>query len=547
MKKGSLPAALFAAVLGFYVYTLQPSLSWGDGARLQREAITGESFILSELVKADFAYDPLPFARLGVAAWDHPLWVMIAHALVRALPFVNSLWLANLVSAVFGAAAITALYLLCEARTHSAIASLAAALALAVSHTFWFHATTPEVYSLFAFLLLLSLLLFDHYERTQKFTALIAGVFVFGLAAADHLLAFLAIPAVGAYFFLTLRERAAPAAKIAAASRPYILLAGVFLLGFSPYWIQFARMLRTFPMTQLMRPAVGETFLRGLLRMTPPLFGQSILNYLIFLILQFGPLGVIVGLYGFWKGSQASTELWKKVAAFYGIYTTFGILYRVSDQFAFFLTSHIFFAIAIGLGTARIGAITPPLKRGLLVGGMCLSIAAMPPLYQALPGLLRQAGVGDATFGIPQIGTGYRDGLAFYINPNKRGDEAAYRFGRDTLAALPPNSVVIAEWYTDTDEYFVLRYFELVEHLRADVELVAWPLEDIERFDSSIALKRVADEIQTRPVYLASLDERFYAASALAREYCIVPESNLYRVYLRNRAHGGNCIEIVNG
>ncbi|HEC22737.1 MAG TPA: hypothetical protein ENI95_07455, partial [Chloroflexi bacterium] len=73
---------LFALVLGFYLYTLQPSLSWGDGTRLQREVITGESFILAELVDVQFAPDPFPFAKLGVAAWDHPLYVILGHSLV---------------------------------------------------------------------------------------------------------------------------------------------------------------------------------------------------------------------------------------------------------------------------------------------------------------------------------------------------------------------------------------------------------------------------------------------------------------------------------
>ena len=38
-------ALLLIAVLGFYLYTMQPSLAWGDGAKLQLEAVTGESFI----------------------------------------------------------------------------------------------------------------------------------------------------------------------------------------------------------------------------------------------------------------------------------------------------------------------------------------------------------------------------------------------------------------------------------------------------------------------------------------------------------------------
>ena len=100
MRTRILVVLLFLAVLAFYIVTLQPSLAWGDGIRLQREVVTAESFILAEMVepalseveRVDFADDPLPFARLGVAAWDHPLYVMLGHTLLRALPAVYNLW-----------------------------------------------------------------------------------------------------------------------------------------------------------------------------------------------------------------------------------------------------------------------------------------------------------------------------------------------------------------------------------------------------------------------------------------------------------------------
>src|SRR3990172_9082906 len=176
---------LFACALAFYVYTLQPSLSWGDGIRVQREALTGESFILTELVNVQFAPDPFPFAKLGVAAWDHPLYVMLGYSLARLLPGLNPLWLVNLLSALFGAGAVALLFRLCFTHTRSLAASLFAALALAVAHTFWFHSSTPEVYTLFAFLLLLSLSLFDDFARTGRRRSLAGAFFALGLAASN--------------------------------------------------------------------------------------------------------------------------------------------------------------------------------------------------------------------------------------------------------------------------------------------------------------------------------------------------------------------------
>jgi hypothetical protein len=137
----------------------------------------------------------------------------------------------------------------------------------------------------------------------------------------------------------------------------------------------------------------------------------------------------------------------------------------------------------------------------------------------------------DASIGIPKIGVGLRDGLAYYINPDKRGDSSAYDFGTQTFANLAPNSIVIAEWYTDTDEYFILRYFSKVKMVRSDVTVIGWPTQDPFSFDSQLALKLIKDSFQEHPIYLASLSDRFYAASQLIETYCIVPENNLYRLY----------------
>jgi hypothetical protein len=520
---------LFTLVLAFYLYTLQPSLSWGDGTRLQREAISSESFILAELVDVEFAPDPFPFARLGVAAWDHPLYVIVGHLLVRALPGVDALWLVNLLSAVFGAATIAVLFWLCYANTYSLLASLFAALSLTVSHTFWFHAATPEVYTLFTFLLLLSLQLYDRYERTGRRFALVASFFVLGLGASNHVLTFFAGPAAVLYYLLSGGFKRETGLKLR-----WLWLPGLaFLAGFSPYLIQFARMLRTFPVSQVMGPVVGSTFLRGLMGTTPLLLLASTLTFLGYLLFQFSPLGVAFGIYGLWKGSPEFAPLWRKTVAFFAVYWLFGIAYRVSDQFAFFLGAYVFWAVAIAMGVARFASSLTVPKRKWLAGGLGLAIVVMPLFYGAVPALVRSVGVTDESFGIPQIGVGVRDGLAFYLNPNKRGDDAAYRFGRETMENLPPDAVVIAQWYTDTDEYFVLRYFATIEGLRPDVELVGWPREEPIDFDSNIALDKVESLLEDgRPVFLASLSEDYYRASTLIERYCVVPEGNLYRVYL---------------
>lgn len=562
MRTKLIALLLFILTLVFYVYTLQPSLAWGDGIRLQREVITAESFILAELVDVAFAPDPYPFARLGVAAWDHPLYVMVGHGLVSALPGIESLWLVNLVSAVFGAGAVVLLFLYCRRHLNVWLAALYAALALAVSHTFWWHAATPEVYTLFAFLLLLAVYWFDAYEANGHVLYALGSAFALGLGAANHLLAFLALAALGLYWLLDGRWRR-PWPQLN--RRHLFLLAGcvlVFLIGFAPYWVQFLRLLRTFPLATVLGPAIGTTFFRGSLAFTPVQLLEGVISYLLFLVYQFNPLGVAIGVYGWWVGRRAFPRFWKQMIALYIIYLSFGIIYQVSDQFAFFLGAHVFWAAAMGMGIASVGE---QKSRGAeeqgsgrwsavggrrsavgrwFIAGCWLLLLVMPLLYGQAAAWLRTVGVTEEVFGVPQVGVGVRDGLGYYVNPNKRGDTAAHAFGVNTLDNLPPSAVILAEWYTDTDEYFVLRYFTVVEGRRPDVEILGWPLEDPFGFDTALATAVVATELPHRPVYLASLSAEFYDAPVLLRHYCIVPENNLYRVYPREEREERPCLRL---
>lgn len=526
--KKLIAALVFLLTTSFYVYTLSPSLAWGDGVRLQSEVISGESFILNEMTASEFIPDPFPFSKVGVTAWDHPLYIVAGHLLVRTFPSIDSLWLVNLISAVFGAASVTLVFLLSLNHTDSFIASGYAAFALAVSHTFWWHSSTPEVYTLFIFLLLLSIYFFEQFEKTRNSSSFMLSAFFFGVSASDHLLAFLALPALGFYLITSKRYR-----SLDLNSRKILFASIAFILGFSIFIIQFIRLTKNFSIGELMGPAAGTTFLENLGTLSLAALGESLTRYGLFFALQFGVIGIIFGIIGFRKAFNGAAQ---KFVLFFITYALFGILYRVSDQFAFFLTSYIFFALLMGLGATHVLSRLATKPRVILTFILILTIGATPPLYRAIPRLAQSQGIDDSILGIPQVGTGVRNGLAYYIDPNKRGDFLAFEFGDDTITSLPPHAFVIAEWYTDTDEYFVLRYFNKVIGVRPDVTITGFPADDPFSFDSQRVVDIIEASIPTRPVYLASLSDKFYAASKLVEIYCIVPENNLYRLYEKSDA-----------
>lgn len=525
-SKNLIALCVFVLAAAFYVFTLLPSAAWGDGIKLQSEVIAGESFVLAEMPPDEFAPDPYPFSKVGVAAWDHPLYIVIGHLLVRALPESNPLWVVNLLSAVLGAATIALVFLLSHRLTDSIFASGFCALSLAVSHTFWWHSSTPEVYTLFTFLLVGSFYFFDRFEESGRGFSLVLAALLWGLAASTHMLAFLVVPALGLYYLISGRSR-----PFYVPGRWELVMAALaFLAGFSLYIVQFVRMLANFALSEILGPVIGSTFLSRLLTLSPVSLGGSLLNYALFLTVQFSPVGIVLGLAGIRRVMRDGDRSLRKIIAFFLVFALFGVFYRVTDQFTFYLPSYVFWALLIGIGTEQLLRLIPGVVHVLLEIILGVLVVGTPLLYTALPQLAQQQGWDDASIGIPQIGVGMRDGLAYYLNPYKRGDNSAYQFGVTTVEELPRNALVIAQWYTDTDEYFLLRYFTKVQPVRSDVAVIGWATQDPFSFDSQVVLDVIEDSITDHPIFLASLSDRFYAASTLLETYCIRPEHNLYRL-----------------
>jgi len=528
IHKKSFPLLVFILTISFYIYALAPSLAWGDGTKLQGDVIAGESFIFAEMPREEFNPDPFIFSKVGVAAWDHPLYIIFGHLFVKAFPFVDSLWLVNFISALFGAASIALIVHFCNRYTGSLLASVYVSLSLAISHTFWWHSSSPEVYTQFAFLLLMSLYFYERFEDTGKNSFLGYSAFFLGLAASNHLMAFLAFLALALYYFISGAFKRFSVSKF---QNLLIPLLG-FLAGFMIYIIQFIRMWRSVPLSRLMGAVIGTAFINHL-KITPASLGVSLLSYLFLLMVQFGPIGIVFGGVGIRRVFYSNDVQIKKIIALWIVYTMFGILYMVTDQFAFYLSSYMFWAILMGIGSNHALSLIPEKKRILSWSILAVILVATPFIYTAAPGVLEGNGVNDDSIGIPKVGVGVRDGLAYYINPYKRGDFNAYKFGYETTTNLPSNSIVIAEWYTDTDEYFVLRYFTKVKSIRSDVSVLGWPTQDQFSFDPQLVLDVIEESFPEHPIYLSSLSERFYSASKLIETYCIVPENNLYRLYSR--------------
>lgn len=132
---------------------------------------------------------------LGTAhAPGYPLYILIAHAF-SWLPLGTPAWRANLLSGVFGAVTVAALYVVCRLLGASRTGALAVALGAAVGRYFWWNAVLAEVYTLGAALLALALERLVRWSITTRPRHFFGAVAWCALALGNHLSIVAVVPA----------------------------------------------------------------------------------------------------------------------------------------------------------------------------------------------------------------------------------------------------------------------------------------------------------------------------------------------------------------
>lgn len=535
-------AGIFILVFAFYLYTLAPSLNWGDGARIQMDIMLGGSSYAHLDEVADIRTDGLPFDRLGVAAWDHPLYVMLGQVFLQ-LPFGEPSYRLNWMSAFFGALGIALVYRLGLAMTGDRFAALLGGLALAVSHTYWFHSITTEVYTLHTLLMAAEIGLALRWADGRRFMDLILFALIAGLGIANHrLFGLTTIFSAGYMLFAWISSRRAAAvdqkrggSASGRLSRAAVLGAA-FAAGFAPWWVQFIRMSRTLGAPLTLHLAVTFSLIEDRLAVpSSAVLFQNMGAYLAWLLYQFLPLGVGVGIYGFYRLKRT----WPAVGIFLGGlllgYLAFSANFTIADQFSHHLSSFLVFDLGLIWGfsslTRLLNKTGLPGWRTAGVRALLLFLVCSLPLfvYAQVPRLFRSAGITEVDFGIYPLAIAERDTLAYFLNPDKRGDDSAARAGRATLAQLAPDAVVFTPKTSEQEVYVVLRYLQRVEGIRPDVRLDMMLFDPMDDMPQAV-LARASGLAHCRPVYFSSLNPVSFPAAELAPDYELAPEANLYRL-----------------
>jgi hypothetical protein len=418
--------ALFLAAFSLYLLTLAPSVATLFDDSLEFQLVT---------------------VRLGIAhPTGYPLYTLLGY-LFTWLPVGNVAYRVNLMSAVFGAATVAALYpfilrLTRPSRGWPAHAgAVMGALLFAVGPVFWQQATIAEVYTLHAFLMVL-ILLAAVTARTVNDVTWVA--MLFGLGLAHHRTTVLLAPAVGLFLLLQFRgalfSRGLLARAALGAFLPLLLylylplrghvgsLDGAYLNTWAGFW------------QQVTASGYG-TFIFS----NPFGHNRDAAFYLALLTDQFYTLvpGLIGLAFLIWPGRPRYLLL----TGLAGITTLiFNLFYNVTDIEVFFIPLFLLWAVWSGLAAAfLLRAATRLTRRGWS--------AALAALWLAVFGFM-----------IAQVGlNSWHSARGWY-------SWAVHDYGVDMLRQpLPPGSAVVGLG----GEMTLLRYFQQTEAMRPDVLTVA--------------------------------------------------------------------------
>lgn len=487
-----LSPAIFVMAMALYLLTLAPGLLWGGG-----DFATFQTMVyLLEI-------------QLPGGIFGHPLWVILAHPFTW-LPIRDVAWRANLASAVFAAGALVLVFLTARRLTRSVPASLLATAALAVSHTFWTYAVMAKVYSLNALLLIACIYLLLLWKEKGQGGYLWGFAFLYGLSLLNHL-----VMATAAAGFLTYvgiiawRRRGEPGL-----GREMLLAALAWVAGGAPYLFLLTR-------TGTTGGALGTVlgFLRGLgyVATRPPALLLGIGAGLALLLYQF-PVTFIPGLLGLRRlVQQARPEAWMLGLAALG--DVLFLLAATDPQTGgeywwnlhYYLQMYVIFALWIAMGFA---ALWPRLaRRRWAVAGAALFTVVLPILLYALAPAVARPFVSNLPGFRPLPG---RDNLTYVLSPWKHHETGARQFGESVLAALPPDSVLFADYSI----WAVIRYLQAVEGARPDVTLV-----QLSGDQASLIL-----QYRDRPYLFLADTYRYYDLEGIGRYFEIEPHGPIYRL-----------------
>jgi len=449
---------------------------------------------------------------LGLAI-SHPLYYLVAIG-AKLVPLGAFGHRVNLVSALAAAVAVANVFLLVRLWLGKSFPAVIAAVTLAVSHTFWRHASIAETYTLWTALFSAELVVLLQYTRTRRIGWLYALALLNGLAIAVHMIASIPLLCYAAYVALLLVRK-----KVRA--KPLLVLVLFWVLGALPFvYLIVKNMVASGDVLgTLASAAFGHRWQADVLNTS--LSWRIIGENLAFVLLNFPTPNLLlcaVGLYALHK--KGPTSAFRNIIlALMVLFFVFAFRYTVSDRYAFFIPFYCVTCVVIGLGVET-------LRLRLRQRAVLYAVAAFSLLpvvvYAAAPQAARRLNLKMPT----RQNVPYRDDYEYFLKPWKTGYQGAERFAEEALDVAGADSVI----YADTTTVGPLLYVQEVKRKRPDVSIVTGIVASAGA--PAYGEQTLKSLIASRPCYVTSTSAG-YCPAFILDNYDFIRAGVLWRVVQR--------------
>lgn len=452
-------SGVFVVTLILYVATLAPSVVTLFDDSLEFQLVT---------------------YQLGIAhPTGYPLYTLLGY-LFTLIPVGNVAYRVNLMSAVFGAATVTLVYILTHRialtfpeessyRWRSRASYIAAAF-VALHPIFWEQATIAEVYTLNSFFVALILLLAYNLSRNYSVAGLVGLAFVVGLALTHHRTIVLLFPALVLHLFIVSGLKWLKPRTFGLATLSFLL--PLLLYAYLPLRGHIGSLDGTYQNTlmgfwQQVTASGYNTFL-----FDNPFNLDRDVSFYANLLAPDRPVGIVIIILLILALSALAFAAWSKrfpllsLTAFLA-YLGFNLFYTVSDIAVFFIPNLLILAIWMSIGTTMFLIVLEASINGFIDGFLEVSGFQMQRKYSQvllLGGVTIVLTLLYAPVALPQIW--------------ERNTWDVHDYGLDILQQpLEENAVIVGI----VGEMTLIRYFQQTEGLRPDVETIAADLESERR------------------------------------------------------------------
>lgn len=308
-----------------------------------------------------------------------PLYTVVGWVLTRfsiGTPAWNMAWL----SIIPHVGTLVVVYLLVHFLTKSRLASLFAVATLAGNYLFFLYSTTPEVFALLDFfIILLFYLSVVCLKRPGKRVLVSIGLFT-GLALSHHTLIVLIFPAVFYLLFTAFRRGHIPMRTVMAAG-------AAALAGLMPY-LYFLFAARGSSPINWDRPITLARFIQLITRadygsfMSGSVVGHAVIErllnvkaYITFVLMDFTWIGILlcgIGLWWLWNHHRTVAKVWIASLFLFGPFFSFYSSFPIVNRFVlgtverFALPSYVLMAPLVGIGMMAVSSFAADKMRWLL-------------------------------------------------------------------------------------------------------------------------------------------------------------------------------------